>query len=152
VLVEDNKLACTFVNGSRILSLPADQSTVRGYSGVTMILLDEAAQVTDEFYNTIQPMLAVSDGQLILMSTPYGKTGFFYREWFTGGDGWTRYSVTVDGCPRIKDSFLEQQKRSMGDLFYRQEYLCEFADTETQTFKHDLLMSAIDETVEPLIM
>jgi hypothetical protein len=150
ILTEDNKLSFTLVNGSRVLSLPADPATVRGYSAVSMILLDEAAQVDDAYYSAIQPMLAVSHGQLILMSTPFGKTGFFFREWVSGGDYWKRYQVTATDCPRISEEFLMQQKQSQGELFYRQEYLCEFVDTETQTFKHELLTSAIDETIEPL--
>jgi hypothetical protein len=30
-------------------------------------------------------MIAVSGGQLICLSTPYGKRGFFYEAWRHGG-------------------------------------------------------------------
>ena len=87
-LVEDNKLACQFENGSRIVSLPGKEATVRGFSGADLIIEDEAARVLDDLYYSIRPMLAVSGGRLILMSTPFGKRGHFFEEWENGGGGW----------------------------------------------------------------
>jgi hypothetical protein len=77
VLEEDNRLSCTLQNGARIVSLPGDEKTIRGYSGPSLIIMDEAARVPDEVYYACRPMLAVSGGQLILMSTPFGRKGFF---------------------------------------------------------------------------
>ena len=149
-LLEDNKLSMTLTNNSRIISLPGDQSTVRGYSGVTMILEDEAAQVRDEFYQAILPMLIVNDGALICMSTPFGKRGHFFTEWVDGGSEWRRIEITAHKCPRITPEQLEQQQRSLGDMFFRQEFLCEFTDTEEQTFHYDLIQRAFDDAVMPL--
>lgn len=149
-LLEDNKLSMTVANQSRIISLPGDQSTVRGFSGVTMILEDEAGQVSDEFHAAIMPMLIINDGQLISMSTPFGKRGFFHEAWENGGDEWKRIRVTAEECPRMTPEQLEQQRRALGDMFYRQEFLCEFVETDEQTFNYDLIHRAFDETVEPL--
>lgn len=149
-LVEDNKLSMQFSNGSRIISLPGDQATVRGYSGVNLLLEDEGAQVSDEFYFAILPMLVINDGQFIIMSTPYGKRGHFFQEWTEGGPDWKRIEISADKCPRITDAELERQRRSLGDMFFRQEFLCEFCDTEEQTFGYDLVVRAFDETIEPL--
>lgn len=149
-LLEDNKLSLTLENYSRIVSLPGDQTTVRGYSGVTLVLLDEAAQVADEFYSAILPMLMINKGQLIAMSTPFGKRGFFYDEWMNGGNDWTRIQVKAQECPRMTEEQLEQQRRSMGDMFFRQEFLCEFTDTVEQTFSFDSIQRAFSEDVEPL--
>ena len=68
-------------NKSRIVSLPGKEQTVRGFSGVSLLIVDEAARVADELYYAIRPMLAVSQGRLILLSTPFGKRGFFFNEW-----------------------------------------------------------------------
>jgi hypothetical protein len=51
--------------GSRILSLPCSPETVRGYANVRLLVIDEAAQVPDELYRAVRPMLAVSRGQLV---------------------------------------------------------------------------------------
>ena len=149
-LLEDNKLSMTFANGSRIVSLPGDQATVRGYSGVTLILEDESAQVRDEFYQAILPMLVTNNGQFIAMTTPYGKRGHFFTEWHEGGSDWTRIQITAEQCPRITPAELERQKASLGDMFFRQEFLCEFVDTENQTFAYDLVTRAFDDTIQPL--
>ena len=149
-LLVDNKLSMTLANQSRIVSLPGDQSTVRGYSGVTLILEDEASQVSDNFHAAILPMLIINNGQLITMSTPFGKRGFFFDAWHDSGDEWRRVKVTAQECPRMSPEQLEQQKRAMGDMFFRQEFLCEFVDTEEQTFAYDLIHNAFDDGVEPL--
>lgn len=149
-LLEDNKLSMTLANGSRIVSLPGDQATVRGFSGVTMILEDEAAQVADEFYHAILPMLVINKGTLIAMSTPFGKRGHFFEEWVAGGLEWKKIEITAEMCPRMSEADLEAQRRSLGDMFYRQEFCCEFVDTEDQAFKYDLIQRAFSEDVLPL--
>ena len=71
-------------NGSRIEALPGTEKTIRGFSGVDLLIVDEAARVADELYYAVRPMLAVSGGRLLMLSTPFGKRGVFYEEW-TGG-------------------------------------------------------------------
>ena len=82
-------------NGSRILVRSASPSTFRGYSKPRVIILDEASRIEDEAYSSgVRPMLTDNpEGELILISTPFGREGFFY-ETFTGSDGvWARYEV-----------------------------------------------------------
>jgi len=149
-LIEDNQLSLTLANYSRIIALPGDPATIRGYSGVNLILLDEAAQVSDDFYSAILPMLMVNRGQLICMSTPFGKRGFFFDEWTNGGPDWFRIEVDATQCPRFSPEQLEQQRRSMGDLFFQQEFCCKFVDNATQTFSGDAIMRAFSDDVEVL--
>lgn len=149
-LLEDNKLSMTFANGSRIISLPSDQSTVRGFSGVTMILEDEASQVKDEFYYAILPMLIINNGVFIAMTTPYGKRGHFFNEWMEGGDDWKRIEIPATKCPRISPEELERQRRSLGSMFFRQEFNCEFVETVDTVFAYDMVQEAFDENIKPL--
>ena len=94
-------------------------------------------------------MLAVGNGDLWLMSTPNGKRGFFYEEWIHSSD-WLRLQVRGEECPRIPRDFLADERRSLGDLWYRQEYNCEFIDNETQLFSRDTITRALDKDIEPL--
>lgn len=149
-LLEDNQLSLTLPNYSRIIALPGDPATVRGYSGVNLLLLDEAAQIQDEFYSAVLPMLMVNRGQLIAMSTPFGKRGFFFDEWTAGGPDWKRIEVDATCCPRFTPEQLEQQRRSMGDLAYQQEFCCKFVDNATQTFSGDAIMQAFSDGIEVL--
>lgn len=136
-------------NGSRIVSLPGKEETIRGYSGVRLLVVDEAARVPDSLYYSVRPMLAVSGGRLVCLSTPFGKRGFFHQEWIEG-HGWERVKITADQCPRISKAFLEEERRSLGDWWYRQEYNCEFVETVDQIFGYDLVMSAVSDAVPPL--
>jgi len=149
-LTEDNKLSMTLTNGSRIISLPGDQATVRGYSSVTMILEDEAAQVRDEFYQAVLPMLIINNGTLVCMSTPLCERGRFYEEWAAGGPEWKKIEITAEMCPRITEEQLEAQRRSMGELFFEQEFMCRFIELEDTSFKYDLIQRAFSDDVLPL--
>jgi hypothetical protein len=113
-------------NYSRIVCLPCREETVRGYSHVSLLVIDEAARVPDDLYRAVRPMLAVSGGRLICLSTPYGKRGFFHDAWAHGGADWHRIEVPADRIPRIRPEFLAQERRGLGESWYRQEYLCSF--------------------------
>ncbi len=111
-----------FKHGSRVVSLPCREDTIRGYSGVNLLIIDEAARVPDDLYRAVRPMLAVSGGRLICMSTPFGKRGFFYEAWTKGGDSWQRIEVPARAIPRIAASFLDEERRELGETAFRQEY------------------------------
>lgn len=149
-LPEDNKLSCTFANGSRIVSLPSTEATVRGFSGVNLIIEDEASRVPDNLYRALRPMLSVSGGSIILMSTPFGKRGHFHEEWVHGGETWERTEITAAHNPRITPEFLAEERRSLGDWWYQQEYECQFMDAIDNVFSYEVVMAAINSEVKPL--
>jgi tRNA(Met) C34 N-acetyltransferase TmcA len=74
----ERKLSLELENGSRIVTLPGSEKTIRGFSGTALLILDEAARVDDALYYAVRPMLAVSGGALMMLSTPYGRRGVFY--------------------------------------------------------------------------
>jgi hypothetical protein len=148
----DNETSLAFPNGSRIVGLPGSEATIRGFSAVTLLLVDEAARVSDELYRAIRPMLAVSDGMLWLMSTPFGKRGFFWEAWEKAGEECERVRVTGYSCARIRREFLEEERRVLGERCFRQEYLCEFEDTVSGVFDRDLVDRAIRTDLEPLVI
>jgi Terminase large subunit, T4likevirus-type, N-terminal len=143
------KLGVELANGSRIEALPGTEKTIRGFSGAALLLVDEAARVDDGLYYAIRPMLAVSGGRLMMLSTPAGKRGVFFEEW-SGGEGWERYETRAEDCERIPPSFLEEERRSLPAWIYRQEYECSFEDTEDQLFGYELVQSSITDEVTPL--
>ena len=146
----DNEISLQLPNGSRIVGLPGSEATIRGFSAVSLLLVDEAARVADDLYLAVRPMLAVSGGALWLMSTPFGKRGFFYETWSRGGPEWERIRAPAAVCPRISPEFLEEERAAMSDRWFRQEYLCEFEDSVSGVFDRDLVERAITEAVEPL--
>ncbi len=145
----ERKLSLELENGSRIITLPGSEKTIRGFSGAALLLVDEASRVDDGLYYAIRPMLAVSGGSLMLLSTPYGKRGIFHQEWIEG-QGWERYEVPAEKVPRISGTFLEEEKRALPRRVYRQEYECSFEDTEEQVFSYEDVTAAISSEVAPL--
>ena len=145
----ERKLSLELKNGSRIYALPGTEATIRGYSGTSLLILDEASRIPDELYYAVRPMLAVSGGRLMLLSTPFGRRGVFYEEW-TKGRGWLRFEVPAAMCPRISEEFLEDELRALGSFHYEQEYNCKFMDTPDQFFSTEIIEAMISKDVEPL--
>ncbi len=149
-LASESALEMEFENTSRIVALPGKEETIRGFSGVALLIVDEAARVPDALYQSVRPMLAISGGSIVLLSTPFGKRGFFHHEWTEGGEDWHRTKVTAYDCPRMSREWLEQEHAAIGDFWFRQEYMCEFVETIDQVFSYDDIMRALDTDVTPL--
>ncbi|HIH03638.1 MAG TPA: hypothetical protein HA263_07265 [Methanoregulaceae archaeon] len=138
-LTGSNKLAFALRSGSRIISLPESEGTIRGFSGIALIVEDEVTRVDNALYYAVRPMLAVSGG-LILMSTPFGKHGHFFEAWQDGGAEWERIEILATRYDRIAPGFLKKERRQIDDWLFRQEYLCKFVATTDQVFAKDLVM------------
>ncbi len=147
---EESALQLTLANGSRIVALPGQEGTVRGFSGVTRLIIDEAARVPDELYFAVRPMLAVSGGRLLAVSTPYGKRGWWHKEYTEGGDGWQRHTIPAARCSRIAPDFLAEERRTLGRYWFAQEYECQLMETTDQVFSYDDVMGALSDDVTPL--
>ena len=145
----ERKLSLELENGSRIVTLPGSEKTIRGFSGASLLVLDEAARIEDELYFAVRPMLAVSGGALMMLRTPYGKRGVFFEEW-TSGRGWERYEIPASKCPRISQVFLEEERASLPPFIFRQEYKCSFEETEDQVFTYEMVEQAQTSEVTPL--
>lgn len=150
-LPEDNKLSLEFFNGSRIIALPGNNpGNIRGYSAPALVIEDEAAQCSDELYTAILPMLAISDGKLMLLSTPYGRRGHYFEAWNNDpADAWTRVQIDAYSCSRISDEFLQEQRLKMSEWQFKQEYLTEFADTIDSIFSYEVIQNAMAD-IPPL--
>jgi hypothetical protein len=146
----EGQLTLELRNGSEIHALPGKEGTVRGFADVDLLVIDEAARVADELYAAVRPMLAVSGGQLLALSTPFGKRGFFHREWTAGGPDWHRAKVTAFDVPRIPADWLERERVRIGDWWFRQEYGCEFLGTDDQLYATDLVLAAVSRDVAPM--
>jgi hypothetical protein len=145
-----NSVSMVFPNDSRIVGLPESEPKIRGFDDVRLMLVDEASRVDEELYDAVTPMLAVGDGSLWLISTPYGPRGFFYREW-VGREDWVRIAVPATECPRLSRRFLEEERRRKGDRKFRQEFLCEFIDDSTRLFPRDVVERSKRKEISPIL-
>jgi hypothetical protein len=141
-VTQESSLQMTLANGSRIISLPGDEETIRGYSGVRLLIVDEASRVLDPLYFAIRPMRAVSQGRMICLSTPWGRRGWFFETWH-GKEEWQRVRITAQECPRISKEFLAEERMAIGERWFEQEYECRFLDTINSVFNYEDIMAAV---------
>jgi hypothetical protein len=151
----ESKTGCELADGSRIVALPGKPETVRGFSAVTLLVIDEAAFTGDPLYRAVRPMLAVSNGRLALLSTPFGKRGFYHGEYenimqraFEGKAAtWNYVEVPATDIPRIPASHLEEERISLGPV-YAQEYENQFLNSDVALFDYDTVQRALDSGEE----
>jgi hypothetical protein len=146
---QESALKVELGNGSRIIALPGKHENIRGFSAVNLLLVDEAAQVPDALYFAVRPMLAVSGGRIVLLSTPFGRRGFFYETWAHGGAAWHREEIAATQIPRISADFLAEERRALG-VWYDQEYGCKFMDNQFQLYASEDIDTAVRVDVAPL--
>jgi len=146
-LSSDTKLAVRFANGNRVVARPGSEKSARSFSAVTLLLEDEASRVSDDLFNTVRPMLAVSNGRHILMSTPFGRRGHFFHIWNEQRDSWESHEITAEMCPRITKEFLAGERRT--NFWFDQEYHCVFTETINQLFSFDLVQSMLEHEDGP---
>jgi len=76
----------------------------------------------------------------------------FWAEWSKGGDLWKRVSVPATECPRISKEVLERERaRAWREEWFRQEYMCEFLDSDDYVFSKELIEGAFSDDVKELL-
>lgn len=130
-------------NGSKIYSLPAGKSGafIRGFT-LDLLIADEAAYIPESVWTAVRPMIAVSKkkrrlGWLVLLSTPFGKGGFFYNSFYD--DDFRQWHISSESCPRIPREFLKKERSRLSKVEYAQEYKGEFIDDFNQFFPTQLI-------------
>jgi hypothetical protein len=114
------------------------------------MIIDEAARVPDELYRSVRPMLAVSGGRLMALSTPFGRRGWFYEAATDERSGFEVTRVTAEQCPRITPGFLAEERTTQGDWLWRQEYGCEFVAANSSYFDAGDLAALLNPDIPPL--
>lgn len=188
-LIQDTQLSMELENRSRIISLPGIEGTIVGYSSVKRLIMDEAARIADATYYAVRPMLAMSGGSLLALSTPFGQRGWFWEAWeqkkqaeaeidratvealledLAGELGvtlpaedrtrweaprdfaWTRTRITALENARLDKRFLANERREVPDLWFRQEWLCQFVALGDQVFTPEDIARMLQHDVAPL--
>ena len=152
---EYKMLEIRFPNGSRILGLPANPDTARGWSG--NILLDEFALHKDSraIWRALFP--TITRGYKIrIVSTPFGKKNKFY-ELCTEDNDYSKHIVPISKALEeglvLRDeagnpTTVQALKKAFGDdEGWAQEYDVEFIDEATAFLTYELIATVeSDET------
>ena len=137
-------------NGSRIVSLPGKEATIRGYSDVALLVIDEAARVDEDLYVAVRPMLAVSGGRLLAALNPRRATrlvlrGLAKRRALASRPGHRR-RLPTDQRRVSRRGTTNDAARSSTPANTN----AEFTDAIDSVFSHAHVMAALDPTLTPL--
>jgi len=136
-------------NGSIIRCLPTglDGLGIRGYT-IDWLIADEAAFIPEDVWPAVTPMMSTTGGKIILLSTPFGKLGYFYER-FMDND-FKKWHINAQDVAEKRlepqrsylQHFHEKERGRMTKLQYAQEYLGDFVDELRQIFSNEVLKFA----------
>ena len=133
----------SLANGAQIVALPDSEETIRGFSAPRLIVVDEAAFASPAVFKALEPMLSVSAGTIMLLSTPNGQSGYFYDQWHQETGPWTRIFGTLADCPRINAEAIKQLRQTMSKEDFEQEFECKFVAAGGQFISRETFRQCI---------
>ena len=144
-------------NGVKIFCVPVGASGL-GIRFITCgrLYVDEASRMPEDVWAAIEPALLTTGGDTILLSTPFGAQGEFWRTWINQDkayDSFTRFSIDSEKVVRnrkICETWtekqrdkalikLEQAKKRKSKKEYAQEYMGEFVEDLHRWFSDELI-------------
>lgn len=149
-------------NGSEVRARPVGNTgdALRGFTGHVLIL-DENSRMNEVIMSAAKPILLTTGGEIWICSTPFGKQGFFWETFKANKDKedpmFKVFHISSEEViynrPKSKDwdeskrenriKFLENEKETMSQLQYGQEYLGLFID--------DLRRLLTDEEIDEVL-
>ena len=151
LVAKEQRTVKRFKNGSRIIILPNSPQLLRGYTA-DLVIPDEANFFNDDelvFYSVLYPMLATTDGILIVPSTPWNKDSVFYR--MCKSDEFSKHVVTCEDVVKvglIKQSFIDQMRQELPEERFRREFYAEFIEDSDNWLTQSLIVNCIDSQLE----
>jgi len=116
---------------------PADTKGGLRSEGYDDIIIDEAAHIKnieDIWNQELRPALSDRKGGSLWISTPFGMNYFYNR--FLDPE-WGNFQKPTSENPFIDPEEIEEARRNLPELIFRQEYLAEFVQLSGALFKRD---------------
>ena len=145
----------------------ARSSSIRGHNNI-VVIMDEAAFFPvsgdgngDNLYKALTPSISTftkvqpdgtrkGEGKIILLSSPYGKSGVFYKKYlesFEFTDSMLMFNMyTAMVNPTVDGSILKDEKRRNPQMF-ECEYGAKFSDTVSSWMNEETLDKVTDKTL-----
>jgi phage FluMu gp28-like protein len=137
--------------GIRIIGLPANPDTARGYTGD--VFLDEFAihQDSREIWGALFPTVMRGDGELDVASTPKGLDNEFAL--LRSNDAFEHSVVTIEDAVRegLNIDIATLRKALGDDELWDQEFLCKFLDDSTAFLSFEDIGAVMLDALEPPI-
>ena len=110
------------------------------------IIIDEAAYIKDSVvYEVISPMLADTNGDLVLISTPFGKNYFydFYKRGVERSGEIASFTYKSTDNPYINKEYIEKQRLNISSISFETEYEAKFCDNVSNVFRDEVITGAL---------
>lgn len=122
-----SEMRIEFFNGSQIQFIGSDTYHRMRGSNPGMCIFSEYAYQNPMAYQVVKPILAANGGTAIFASTPFAKNHYYdlYNRALKNDD-WFTVKLTAYDTKHIPEKELEEEKESMSDDFFQQEYMCSF--------------------------
>ena len=151
---EPTKQAISFNNGSQIVAIPTSDDAGRS-EALSLLIVDEAAFIRDfeMIWTGLAPAFSTG-GNAIILSSPNGVGGQYYRLWTEAEAGQNDFNpirLPWDVHPEHDQVWFDKETKSLSRRKIAQEYLCDFitsGDTFLQPNDLEDLRSQIMDPVE----
>ena len=132
-----------FANGARIVAIPANPDTARGYSA--NLVLDEFAihERPFDIWAAIYPSITNplnGEKRLRIVSTPKGRGNKFADLW-EHNEKYSKHKVTIEDAVRMGLPVdIDELKAGVDDPdIWAQEYMCEFIDNTSVLLPYEMI-------------
>ena len=134
------------IYGSTFQAFSMDSpNSIRGYTVDGILVMDECAFYPDElpdgsepWSSVIMPITKARKPKVLAISTPKGKRGFWYDMYLKaieGEKGYKEISATIYEDDLISNDEIEDIKKTVSPLAFREEFLVEFLDSSLTFFQ-----------------
>jgi hypothetical protein len=150
---EPTKQSIRFDNGSSITAVPTSPDAGRS-EALALLIVDEAAFIRDfdEIWTSLYPTLSTG-GSAIILSTPNGVGGQYYKLWTeaeTGANDFNPIRLSWDVHPEHDQAWFDKETRNLTKRQIAQEFLCDFVssgDTFLQPVDFEKLRATISQPI-----
>lgn len=141
-------------NGSFIQFASAEQgeTALQGYTVSGIMIIDEAAFIPDDIYFAVAPMVDANSAPTLIISTPQFKKGFFYDTFVENSDTVHSYDwCDYDTSAILPESKLQYYKKKLPEIKFRQYYLGQFCDINTESTFGDFRKILSNDIAKPWV-
>lgn len=120
-------------------------TSIRGTTCNGVCILDECAYYPDvlpngeePWANVVMPITKARRPKVVFVSTPRGKRGILWQMYLKaidGEKGYAELSRTIYQDSLVSEDEINEIKRNISDIAFRQEFLVEFLDSSLTFFK-----------------
>ena len=151
---EFTKQSIRFTNGSTITAVPTSPDAGRS-EALSLLVVDEAAFIRDfdDIWTSLYPTISTG-GNAIILSTPHGVGGQYYRLWTeaeAGTNDFNTIKLKWDVHPEHDQKWFEKETKNLPVRKVAQEFLCDFissGDTFLQPTEFERLRAVIRAPIE----